>query len=69
MIGTITDNLDPKLDLVLARIVDVPPSLGLGCLDDPRAREEVVHAGAMADRRLRNRPAPRRRVSDRHALA
>jgi hypothetical protein len=27
MTGTITPTLDPKLDLVLERVVDVPPNL------------------------------------------
>ena len=44
--------IDPELDLVLERVVDVPVEGGVGGMDHPGAPDEVVHTPAVADRRL-----------------
>ncbi len=53
---------DPRLDLVLERVVDVPRELVWKAWTTPQHLMTVVHAGAVEDHRLHDRPAPGRPV-------
>ena len=46
-----------------------PARARMGGMDRACARQEMVHAGALENGRLRNRPAPRRHLPHRDALA
>ena len=60
---------DPKLDLVLERVVDVPARTGLEGVDHARDADAVVHTRAMDDARSRGRPAAGRHLPQRDGVA
>jgi hypothetical protein len=68
MITTIIQT-NPKLDLVLERVVDVPRELVGAAWTKPESHQEVVHARSVDHRRLRDRSSPGRHIPDDYAIA
>jgi hypothetical protein len=69
MTRSIIHQPDSRLDLVLERIVDIPRELVWSAWTNARAPQEMVHACAMDNGRLRNRSSPRRYLPHGDALA
>ena len=61
-LGATTSTFDPRLDLMVERVVRVSAGDGVGGMDRARSPAPVVRAGAGRDLGMRDRPAPGRSV-------